>query len=321
MGYGINAVVGMAFQNSYGTAAGVSSAAWFEITDESVALKKAELLSAALRGTFDEAPTFEGLNTVDGDLSIETKLLDIGWLLKAVLGPPTTVTSGAVRTHTFKPRTSDFDDYSAQNPFTLFKYLGVGSGDAYSDLNGTGLEISIANGEYLGSKMTVIGGQWAQAVIPAGSYYQSNRITWDTASLSIAGTGIDFAKSLTIGIQNNIQPIHTLRNSKYPAYLKRNDYRVITVDGTMRFTSLSEKLAFMNQTERNLTLSFITATAIQSGYFEAMSIILPAFRYLEHPDMASGPTDLEVSFSGKAKYFTSSATALQITLVNTMATY
>lgn len=322
MGYGINAVVGIAFQNSFGTAAGVSSAAWLEVVDEGVNLKKGELISQAKRGTFDEAPSYEGLNTVEGPLSIEGRALDLGWLFKAALGPPTTVASGSIYTHTFKPRTSDFDDYSAQNPFTLFKYLSVGSGDAYSDLNAKSMEISVANGQYMMTKIEVTGGQWAQAVVPAGSYYPGNRITWDVTSLSIGGTAIDYASELTIGLDNAIEPKHTLRTSKYPAYIKRNGYRVVSVNGTMRFTSLTEKLAFMNQSERNLTISFRTnPTAIQSGYYETLTVILPAFRYFDFPDNAAEATDLEVSFTGKAKFDTSSLTTMHVTLVNTRATY
>lgn len=321
MGYGLGAILGIAFQNSFHDPSSIGNAKFLEINNESVNLKKEPLISEGLRGIYDEAPTYEGKNTVEGDVEIDGKPIDLGVFLKAVLGPPTTVNSGGIYTHTFKPRTVDFDDKCAMNPFSLFKYLNVGSGDQFFDLNGNTLALSIANGEFLKATMGVVGGVWSGYVLGTSSYFSSTRIPWDVTSLSIGGTAVDYNSDLTITLDNKLEAKHTNRVSKYPAYIKRTGFRTISVNGTMRFESLDEKTAFMEQSERNLTATFDTGVEIQSGYNEKMTVILPAFRYIDFPDQAGGPTDLEVSVQAMAKYLTSSGTAMHVTLVNTQATY
>lgn len=317
MAYGINAVLGMAFQTSYGSSAGVSSAQWFQFNSESVGIKKPPLVSQAMRGVFDEAPTYEGPNTVEGTFAIDARAADLGYLLKASVGSAGSVTAiGSGFTHHFKPVNRDFDDKSAMVPFTLFKYLGVGSGDSFPDLNGSTLELSIANGELAQATLGVVGGRYAQTSLSnnATSYYTSDRIAWDVASLQIGGAAIDFGSAITITIDNKLEAKHALRVGKFPSAIKRTGTRTISVNGTLRFESHAEKLAYLNQTERNLTLHLQGITNISSGVRESLTVIVPAFRYTDHPDAANGPTDLEVGFTGVAKYDTSSATAIHFIL-------
>ena len=60
---------------------------------------------------------------------------------------------------------------------------------------------------------------------------------------------------------------------------------------------------------------------VQSGFNESITITLPGLRYTEFPPAAGAPGEIEVSFSADAKYHVGSATAMEVTVVNTHPAY
>jgi len=174
MSYGQDARIGLSFQNSYGTA-NVASLHWLAPISESVDLKKAQLVQKGLRGIYDTGQSQEGMNTVGGDISIEAKANGLGVLLEATNASSLSVTSGALYSHVFRPRTSDHQSLSAERPFTYLKFLGdTGSAHRYYDLNGSNLELSISNGELLTAKMGIVGGNFDRIAAVAATYSDSN---------------------------------------------------------------------------------------------------------------------------------------------------
>jgi len=70
-----------------------------------------------------------------------------------------------------------------------------------------------------------------------------------------------------------------------------------------------------------LIATFTGETQIQSGYYDTIEVKLPKLRYGELKPAAGGAGEMEISFTGAAKYSVSSATSMQILLVNTQAAY
>jgi len=87
------------------------------------------------------------------------------------------------------------------------------------------------------------------------------------------------------------------------------------------FDTQNEDQKFLDQSERSLVVHMIGLANVQSGYNELLTITVPLFRYVEFKPVAGGAEKLEVGFSGKGVYSTTSATMLQITLANTQAAY
>ncbi len=321
MSYGQNFRLGLSFQNSYGTL-NQDSYFWLPALSEGVGIEKPPLVAQGMRGIFDEGDYYEGPTSIPGEIEMEADPVSLGVLLKAVLGPPATVTSDALYTHTFEPRTSDFDKLSAGNPFTLQKYMDdAGSAFLYQDLVGASLELNISAGELLKAKLGIVGGAYSQVVAAAASYPTNKLWTWDQGSSQLGGAAVDQFTQFTVKIEEQLEAMHTLNNSKVPSRVKRTGSRAISIDGTLKFDDQDEYQQFLTQAERELILHFEGSTAVQSGYNEICTIKAPLLRYKEFKPLAGGPGEMEVSISAAGVYSVNSATGLQVILGNAQAAY
>ena len=326
MGYGQNSKIGIMFQDSYHTHVDsmnfvASSVHWIPHLSDSIKLNKPPLYSENMRGIYDEGDSYEGANTVDGDLESEAQPIVVGAMLKTALELTGSVASDSMYTHTFKPRTTEHSELSANNPFTHYAFLDTGSSFLHHNLNSSMLELGIANGEFFKVKISVAGG-WFSQVAPSAAYYEvGKRWTWDTASLSLGGAGVTEIQNMTITMDEALEPVHTINNSKYPSSIKRTDFRTFAVDGTIKFRNQTEYQKFIDQSEQALDVTFTGVTSLSPGYHETLRIQLPAMRYEEYGPTAEGPGEIEASFTARGKYHVGSGTGMEITLINTQATY
>lgn len=314
--YGQDARIGICFQNSYGTAL-TSSMHWMEPLNDSISLAKAQIQRKGLRGgSYTDPGVQEGANTIAGDVMVEARANQVGVMLAAVCGSPTTVTSAALYTHTFKPRTSDHNLLSAERPFTYYKHMGdAGSAQLYSDLNGGSLELAISNGELLTSKLSVVGGTFSRVGSMAAVYSVSNPIDWSVSSASIGGAALNNVKQLSLTHNNNLEAKFGMgTTNKYPTRIKRTDFATIMVSGTMTFDTQTEYNDFISQTTKQMTISLIGTSNVQSGYPEFLKIDIPSLKYTEFPLPVAGPTEIEISFKAQAEYNVGSATSIAYTL-------
>lgn len=328
MAYGQKANVGLIFQNSYGyhvdssRVGNVNSIHFIPFLSESLNLKKPPLYSQNIRGVFDEGDTYEGANMVEGSIEAEAQPIAVGAMLKSIFNLESSTLVDSVYQHLFRPRTADFDENCANNPVTGYVYLDTGSAMLYPDITGAVLEIGIANGEFLNMKVDYVGGNFIQNAAVAASLPTGKRWTWDVASVSFGGTGVDEIVNLTITIDDgSLEASHTVNNSLYPSRIKRTDWRTIAIDGTLKFDNQDEYQEFIGQTERELLLNFKGKTTIASGYTEDVLIQLPLMRYEASEPEAGGPGEIEMSITARGKYSVTSATGIQITLTNTQAAY
>lgn len=321
MSYGMKTNLGISFQNSYGTAL-ANSIYWVPFLTEGFAVTKEPLVSEGMTGVYDEGATYEGLNSIEGTLETEANAISLGVLLKALMGNPTSVQSGGIYTHTFKPRTSDFDDYAAGNPLTITKALGdTGSAHRFYDMVAAKMSISAANGELLKCSVDFLGGKYSQVAAPAASYPSAKAWTWDVASVSIAGTANGNIGDFSLELDEALENKHTLNNTKTPSRTKRSGRRTLAIGGTLIFDDQSEYQKFLDQSERNLTIHFTGPTQVQSGYYETLKLEVPLMRYTEFKPLAGGPGKIEVGISAKGVYSTTSANLFTAVLVNTQAAY
>ena len=322
MAYGQKSNVGIIFQDSFNNVGDVGSIHFIPNLSESLKLSKPPMYSENMRGVFDEGDTYEALNTVDGEIDCEAQPIALGAMFKSILEEVSVVQSGGIYTRVFKPRASDFDELSANNPVTAYAYRDTGSAMLYSNLNGASLELSIANGEFLKAKVGFVGGSFQQIASVAASYPSGKRWTWDTASLSFGGAAVQEVSALTVSIDDGgLEAMGTFNNSIYPSRIKRTGFRTIAIDGTIKFDNQTEFQEFLNQTERQLIMTFKGATEIQSGYFETLTLTLPAMRYEEAAPTAEGAGEIEMSITARGKYHVGSGTGLELTLINTQAAY
>lgn len=321
MPYGQNTDLGIVFQTSLDNIGDVGSIHFLPILNESISRKIPELVSETMRGIFEEGDSYEGPKTNEGDIEIEAGCEAVGLLLSCVMEETANVNSDSIYTRTFKPRSSDWDERSAQRPFTIYKYMETGSAELFSNMNGSALEMMVTNGEFFKMKLSAVGGGHSQTANTTASLPDETLFTWDTTSVSFGGTAEDDIENLTIKLEEAIEPKHTLNNSKDPSQIKHTGFRTLSVDGTIKFNNQDEYQQYLSQSERELILTFRGTTEIQSGYNEEITIKVPKMRYTDFPLVAGGPGETTVGFTAKGKYSVDSATLLEITHVSSQAAY
>lgn len=321
--YGMKTNIGLSFQNSFNTPL-TNSIYWLAFMSEDFAVAKEQLISESMRGVFDEGTHYEGLNSVDATLELEAQAIPLGAVLKAAFGNPTTTqaTSASVYTHVYKPRTSDFDAFAANIPCTIVKQLGdSGSAHHFHNMVASKFGLSIANGELLKCSVGFMGGEYSQKVAVAASYPTGKHWSWDVTSVTLATSAQGALTDLNIEIDESLENKHTLGTQKTPSRTVRSGFRTLSIDGTLLFDNQNEYQKFIDQSERELIVHLRGTVEISSGYRDELTIKVPLFRYAEFKPVAGGPGKIEASFSAKGVYSPSSATALQIALVNTQAAY
>jgi len=322
--YGQTAHLAIGFQNSFGTAK-VDSLFTIPFTDESVALEQEQLIDPNMRGVFDEGDHYTGKSQCPGDVGATAQPIPLGALLKSVLGPPTSTkeASADVYQHVFTPRTDDFDDFAANVPVTLYKYLQTGSAQLFYDLVGTTLELDMPNGDFLKAKVTFAGGNFDQQANVTPTYPVGKRWTWDVTSVTIGGSAQPMISALNIKDEENIGPEWSLdpARGKFPRFVKRTGERVTTISGTLRFSDTNEFDEWVSQSERELVAYLKGPTTISSGYQDAVKVEVPMFRYSEFKPNAGGNGPIDVSFTAKGVYSVDSGFPFRITLTNTQTAY
>ncbi len=314
MSYGQKSHVAIAFQNSWDTS-NVASLYHMQYLEESVGLDIPPLIDESNKGIFDEGDSYAGPKVVTGDLSINVKPIPLGVLLRGICGAASVVDSAPYYVHTFKPRTTDFGTLSAGDPLTYFKYMDDGgSGMLFYNLNMTTLELGASNGEFLTAKGGFVGGAFSQIADIAASYPVGNRLPWDASSIQLGGSAVGALRAVTITMDEQLEAMHTLNNSKFPSRVKRTGARTIEVAGTVIFDDQVEYQKFIAQTEEELIVSFAVTS-------DQLVVTMPAFRYSEFKPVAGGAGKIEVGFTGSAKYHATSATAIQFDLGNLQAVY
>lgn len=324
---GLKAIVGLAAQNSYGTAPNVSSAMYVPILSESIDANIPQLYPNDFTGVLEEAHEVEqGASSIGGDITANFGPITAGHFLKAAIGDPTTSVAGSSYQHVFVPRSGDFDIYSAQRPYAIVKtWAGVNSAEMFYDMALNTLELSIAQGELLKIKGGFVGGKQSYIAPPTVTYPAGRRIPWDVASIQVgSGTGMaahpEF-RSLTLTIDNAVEAQHTLAGQQYPARNSRTGFRKLSISGTLLFDSLLEYDAFINQSERAFIATFVSKDTIMTNTRNILRLDIPSLRYKEAKKPTGGPGRIELQVSGDAVYSSGSGHAFKATLSNTWAAY
>lgn len=318
-GYGMQGHLGMALQESFGTAI-TASFHYFPIISESLNEVIEPLTKEQLKGRFEDGGVVEGMHTIEGEIVHEAHPILIGKIFHAWCGQSSPTLSTSHYTHVFKPRDQDYQADCAVPPHTFEVYRDAGSAHQYYDCCVDGFSVEIANGALVRSTMTVVGGQFTKVAKTSPSYLTGSEYTWDQTSISIGGTAVDNLSELTITGANALSARHYLDGGKVPGKIKRDGFRMIEVAGTMVFENDTDFDRFRNQTEARLVVT-LTGQECNSGVNCSVEFDIPSFRYNTFPVNIGGPGMIEVGFDGRAIYNEGSGTMIEITVVNTLAQY
>jgi hypothetical protein len=314
-GYGMQGHAMFAFQDSFNTL-NVDSLQAISITEESIIFGKEQITEAGMYSRFAESPYHEGLNTVEGDITQEASPHGLGYFLKSALRLTSTTSDTGTQTHVFESTAADFDELSASDPLTIEVYRDVGSAALYYNLNGNTLALNVANGELLTATLGVLGGGFSRQTASSPTFPTPAPFKWDQSSIYFDGANVLDIQDLTININNNLENRFTLQSSATPRKIKRTAQQIIELTGTFIFQQHSYWDAFLDQDEKSLVMHWAAAQAPN-----ALTIDIPLLRFKSFDPVMAGPGIVEASFTAGAMFSTSSNTAIEITLVNTVTAY
>lgn len=319
--YGNAAVIGIAMQNSFGTAAVVSSLHQIPILNESFGVQQEELLSKNLNGRFEEGDSYSGKRQYGGQLETEAGPKSLGVLLTAMNAAPSVVVSGSVNAYSFTPRTGDWDGYGPNRPFTYYKYLAeAGSAQMLYDLIANRFELQMSEGGFLIARFNGVGGKTSAVASSALTVEGSRRWPWNQATLTFSGAQNALLTDFSLVHDEGISPKWTIDGNLTAGRAVRQSSRTIRLNGTMLFASQSEMDNFKNEVTQPFQITVQdTTTAIQSGYYSTLQIIIPTFRWIQFQVPVRGPQALEVNFQARGMYNAGSGNVIKYILTNTWA--
>lgn len=300
------------------------------ILSENLVVNKTDLNQANLQQQFDEVETYQGMQSVAGNVSMEVHPRAVGYFLRSAFDSTSTcqTSAGAAwantigfshaswRVHQFIAKQSVFQAGSGSDLPTLtcvaFRGPGTAQGSAFAYYNcaANAMELSVDAGGLLRASFDLVGRNYSRLARATPSFLTAKAFVWAQASVSVAGTGKPHFESLTIRMNNALEPFPRLDGSYYNSVLKRTGYRTVEVNGSLTFSDDTDYDNFIAGSESALRVTYILTTS------ETLDIQVPAFRYTTFAPALSGPGRVQVGFTGRGMWHAGSGTPLQVLIFN-----
>lgn len=311
--HGFNGFIGFAKESSAGTA--VAATNYVEALSENFALSIDRYITKAITGKLQEPDDEAGLRRIQGSITAPFHPQDGGHFLNMVLGlnTQTTVLSGFLWNNEFKFRTTDFDELFAQQPYTFEIFRDVSSSQRYAGALGSSLEFNVTGNQALNTTVELIGLSATNIAKTTATFTNSptSPFTFDSCSVSIGGAGSTLLESMTVKFDNQLEGQSTLNLSTNLRAIRRSGPQMISIGGTVTFENMTEYSKFIDQTEQAFLFNFTKASSF------AMLIDLPRVIYTAFPLGIQGAGKISVSFEGKGRYHTGSASNGRVRLTTT----
>lgn len=311
-GIGALAHIGLAKETTFGTP--VAATAYLPFETESITAEIEQVVDSSLKALLDESPSYGGLETYGGEIVFPVRPTSVGHILRAAMGEPTTTGTNPY-THTFIPKQAEFSADCFLPPYTIEVHRDLSSAFQYAGCVVNSLQLSYgAKQKILKAQAEIIAKDVALITKSTPSFETNDPFLWHQAVLQVGGANNNIFEEFSVKLNNNLEGVATLNNTKKIAKIWPTGVRTVEVDATIGIYDLTEYNRFVNQSETNFTITFT------SGSFQ-FKIELPKVRYTAFPLSVGGPDRLTVKLKGKAKYDATTTGAIKITLVNNTASY
>lgn len=326
MSYGAQVKFGIARQASAGTAAtDPGSYHPLAFLSEDIGLEKQEVISQNNTGRFEEGAVYDGPANVAGTLAVEMTPRSIAAALAATVNhSPASTTSASIRTLEFLPNTVDFSSTLCKAPWSIYKqWTDANSAEQFYDCQFTGLEFRLQQGAFTQLTATVAGGTRSTngigslSIIPDGNDIRK-LFPWNVASISYGGSAVSDMSDVTVSLQENISPLYSINGTLTPYKFTRTGFRQVVVSGNFYLSNRTMLNNFVSGTQARLIVTLInTLSAIQSGYYDTLTIDVPQLKITAFKPATSGPGEVSVPFTGRGVNDPSSYYSIKFTQVTT----
>jgi hypothetical protein len=317
MSYGFASHIGIAKETDWGTP--LAATGYFEALSEGLARQIDRFETANIVGRFAEPDDQAGVNRYAGDIVAAANAANMGHFCNGAFGQNsvTVVLSGVLFTNIFRPRQSDLSSKNPLPAYTLEVFRAgtlVNSSSQISGIQFGGITFNAAPNQDLRLTMPTVGKTEAFIAKTTPTFPTSPvaPFLFSTASVQLpGGSAVERVEALNISLDNRLEGVPALNNSDEIAKVRRTDAPGVLVTGTIDFVTLEDLIAFQNQTEQRMVVSFTRANSF------AFVIDIPRLVFTEFPINVSDRGRLTAEFSMRGRYHVGSATNIEARLTTT----
>jgi hypothetical protein len=306
---------------------------------EGFAITKDDVPDVSISGNWDQDGVFNGIQRVEGNVTILAHPIQMGWFFQSAFDTSTTAPCGslsngitgatsaattAAKEHLFITKNVQFQTGSGSDlptlSFEIFRGpQGVGSAFAFYNCAANNLEVIFEAGQPGRVSADFIGRDHGR--VPRRStltFGNPEAYIWCAASVQIGGQFSPILESLTTRVENALQGIARL-DGRCRGYdlIKRTDFRRVFMSGTIGFNNDIQYDNFISGSETSIRVTCKGDNAIAGTNKNTFLIDAPRMRYNAFPVAVGGPGRVVTNFTAQCLYDNTSNYALQIFLVNT----
>lgn len=293
----------------------VSATDYIEALSESLPLTIERYEYKNITNQYTESDDAAGLRRIAGTITLPGYPEALRPFLRGIFGEATVteILSGFLYTNTFKTPSADWASGQPVAPYTVEVFRDVTSSHRYGGAVFTTLELNAAPNQDLRATVGLLAKTTSIVAKSSPSFVTSplEPFTFDTCSVSIGGAGSALIEALTISVDGQVEGIPALNATNEIAKIRRSGPQMVNISGTIDFNDLTEYNNFVSQAEQAFVFNFTKASSF------SCRIDLPRVVYTAFPMGMPGKERLTVAFEGKARYKTTSATAIQIDVTTT----
>jgi len=329
---------------------------WHNFVSENIEFTIAELEEASITGYKDAPPSHKGLSHAAGDIKLVPDPNAIGDWMRGVFGQSSgslqmEATSTGVNSnpmgagrpvvkHRFLPIQTAVDNRNFLPAYTMMVYKDLGSAFFVQGAQFYGFEWNIQANKLIDATVQMMGRK-VERYARTSSIQALTQVpgskpwVWDQASIQVSSGQTGFSnlaantnfESLNIKLDVPIEGVVLLDGTKNYAEFQVNDFRRISMKGTLSFRSQDEYDAFDAYDNRTLraTMRDTRSTSVlgnpSSAFYPTLQIDIPQMKYLTWSTPIGGPNRLQTSFTAKAERDTTSLYMIEAFLTNVTSAY
>ena len=265
-----------------------------------------QIESSEMFGTIDKWDTINGNESTQGSIAGRVYPGVIGHVITSALGVPTTSGSSDY-VHTFTP--SDMPPV-----YTLGFAEDHDAAFSVSDARCTSFKLTQDLSQPLKFSADYIAAIKTYESVTVPSTVESTPLTFKQFSADINSVETATLRGLNITVQNPIENVFQLDGTVNPVTQEYTGMRSVTLDGTLRFTSLADSMAALFSGGTYVPMEFTWEADANTS----LVVTLPRVKLVSH-GISKGAGIVEVSFSAEA--FTDGTKSIEIVLSNSVDSY
>ena len=257
-----------------------------------------------LMGSRNKYKIYKGTEDAGGQIPITVNPDNIGLLLYMALGieaDPAQVDSTTAYDHDFTPADTDTDLGS----FTLEIDRGI-TCCVYSGCTVDKMTINAAKGSLVTATFDLLAKQEQDDQSATGGLSPSSKIpfTFHHGSMAIDTTDVAYVNSFNLEYNNNLDAEGFVLNGSPNRAHAYKTIGTLTGSMEMEWTSDSDDIrdAYLDNTQKQLTLTITSTETIESGYYYTLTIDIPKVHILGDPPTLNARDRLAFTANFEAVY-------------------